>query len=442
MSFLDKIFKNTKTETEQAPKIPFGRYSDAYKSALQYAEWDKAVEAYESENYLQSLKHFFVFLKNEASNNVQFEEEAGVLHFEIIQGSKKIIGKSNSKIIEVEAKVAKTNGLQIGFMRQLMERNYDLKYSRFALDENDDISIRFDTDLIDASPYKMYNALKEVAINADKLDDLLVDEYEMLAPINNQHIINSTEEERKVKLEFLHDWIKNILARARQLKTKELAAGEAYLLLDLTYKLDYLISPEGFMMETLERIHRQYFARDGRNLSEKCEHLQQEFHQILARSKEELEEEFYHTISTFGITTPINHDRVISFIDGELPNMEWYLRNDYEDIALAIPGYIAGYCMFEFAVPQPIKDLFQLYFEVVESDYFQALGFSTSFYNSKNGKFNKSALRQRFQQIVKDNRTTFPYIELSTSSLDFKHLQSFAYSFMMMVRQLNLNIDY
>ena len=442
MSFLDKIFKNNKTEDSQEPNIRFGRYSDAYKSAGQYLEWDKAVQAYEVEDYLKSLEHFLAFLKNDAGSNIREWEDSGILHFEIIQGSKKIIGKADSKLVEVEAKVAETKGLQIGFMRQLMERNYDLKYGRFALDENDDISMRFDTDLIDASPYKMYNALKEVAINADKLDDLLVDEYEVLSAINNQHIEVGTEKEKVVKQEFVHQWIEQTLNRAKQLETRELAAGEAYLLLDLTYKLDYLVKPEGFMMETLERTHRQYFASDGKNLIEKCQQLQGEFNQILARTKDELQEEFYHTIATFGITSPVNHDRVISFIDGELPNMDWYLRNNYPGIALAIPGYIVGYCMFEFAVPQPIKDLFQLYFEIVEGEYFQALGYKTQFYNSNNGKFSKNAIRHRFQQIVKDNRHTFPYLELSTSNLDFKHLQSFAYSFMMMVRQLDLSIDY
>lgn len=438
MSFLGR-FLNKKGQEE--PIIPFGRYSDAYKSDAQYLEWDNAVQAFEEENYLQSLEHFLEFLKNEKGNNIRYWIDRGVLNFEIIQGSKKIIGLTDSKQVEIEAKVAQTDGLDIRFMRQLMERNYELKYSRFALDENDDISMRFDTDLIDASPYKLYNALKEVAINADKLDDLLIDEYEVLMPINNQHIESNSEEEAVAKYAFVQQWIQKTLTRSAQLDKKELEAGEAYLLLDLTYKLDYLISPEGFMMETLERTHRQYFSRDGHSVKEKSQIMRNEFQQILNKPKEELQKEFYHTIATFGITSPVNHDRVVSFIDGELPNMDWYLRNNYPDIALAIPGYIAGYCMFEFAVPQPDKELFHFYFEVIEGDYFQSLGFKNDYYNSDNGKFNKSGIRAKIQQIAKSNRKTFPNINPNVNILDFKHLQSFAHSYMMMMRQMDLSIE-
>ncbi len=439
MGFFGRFFNN-KPATNQL-NIPFGRYSDAYKTDLQYQLWDNAVQAYDEENYLKALEFFLHYLKDEKGSNVKEWMDDGVLKFEIIQGSKKIIGSADSQHIEVEAKVAHTEGLKVAFMRQLMERNYALKYSRFALDENDDISMRFDTDLIDASPYKLFNALKEVAINSDKLDDLLIDEYDVLSPINNQHIGESTEAERETKYQFVHQWISKTLEITKSLNKRELAAGVAYLLLDLTYKMDYLIKPEGFLMETLERIHRRYFERDGLSVDGKCQMLVKEFEKVLARSKEDLQKEMYHTIATFGITAPVNHDKVVSFIDGELSNMDWYIRNHYPNIALAIPGYIAGYCMFEFAVPKPDRELLHLYFEIVEAPYFTSLGYKKQFYNSNNGKFDKAAIRQRIHQIVKSNQEKYPYLQSNTSILDFKNLQSFAYSYMMMIRALDLSVD-
>ena len=61
-------------------------------------------------------------------------------------------------------------------MRRLVESNYVLEYSRYGLDDDDNLVIKFDTSALDASPYKLYYALKEVAANADKQDDLLLDE--------------------------------------------------------------------------------------------------------------------------------------------------------------------------------------------------------------------------------------------------------------------------
>ena len=438
MSFFDRFLK--KQTLLNIPKIPFGRYSDSYKSDIQYDQWEAAIKAFDAENYIVSLTLFLDFLKNDKGNNIRTWSEEGVLRFEIIQGSKKIIGRADGEHIEVEAKVAKTQGLKLAFMRQLMERNYSLRYSRFALDMNNDISMRFDTDLIDASPYKLYNALKEVATNADKLDDILIDEYtDVLFPIDNQHIEDGTPEEKDTKYKYIHRWIETVLRRSNELDRKELDAGVAYLLLDLTYKLDYLIRPEGFMMESLERIHRQYFASDNKTIEEKCDQLIEEFKNIYNRPKEELTKEIYHTIATFGITSPVNHERVASFIDGELPNMEWYLNNDYPNIALAIPGYIAGYCMFEFAVPKPDKDLFHLYFEIVESDFFTQLGFDYNYYNSNTTKLNKVAIKQRIQSIAKANLRKHPKLRPDVNLLSFKTLQSFSFSYMKMVRALDLS---
>lgn len=438
MSFFDRFLK--KQPLSSIPNIPFGRYSDSYKSDVQYDQWEAAISAFDTENYIVSLTLFLNFLKNDKGSNIQTWSEEGVLRFEIIQGSKKIIGQADGEHIEVEAKVAKTQGLKLAFMKQLMERNYSLRYSRFALDSNNDISMRFDTDLIDASPYKLYNALKEVAINADKLDDILIDEYaDVLLPIDNQHIEDGTPQEKDTKYEYINQWIERVLHSSEELDRKELDAGVAYLLLNLTYKLDYLIKPEGFMMESLERIHRQYFASDNKSIEEKCDKLIEELKNINSRPKEELTKEIYHTIATFGITSPVNHERVSSFIDGELPNMEWYLNNDYPNIALAIPGYIAGYCMFEFAVPKPDKDLFHLYFEIVENDFFTKLGFDNNYYNSNTTKFNKVAIKQRIQSIAKINLRKHPFLRPDVNLLNFKSLQAFSFSYMKMIRGLNLS---
>jgi hypothetical protein len=440
MSFLGRFLK--KQPSLNTPNIPFGRYSDSYKSDIQYEHWEAAINAFDEENYIASLTFFLDFLKNDQENNVEKWSEEGILKFKIIQGSKKIIGRVHGTHIEVEAKVAKTKGLRLEFMHFLMERNYSLRYSRFALDEDNDISVRFDTELMDASPYKLYNALKEVATNADKLDDLLIDEYsDILFPVDNQHIEATTSQEKDVKYQFTQQWVKEVLLRAEKLDIKELDAGVAYLLLDLTYKLDYLIQPQGFMMESLERVHRQYFASDNKTIEEKCDLLLEEFKKIYNRPKEEFAKEIYHTIATFGITSPVDHDRVANFIDGELPNMDWYLNHNYADIALAIPGYIAGYCMFEFAVPQVDRCLFHLYFEIVKNDFFNSLGFDNDYYNASTAKFNKTAIKQQIQNIFKSNQRKHPLLKPNINMLDFTNLQLFSYSYMKMISALHLSED-
>ena len=198
MGFFDRLFKNNE-KFEPQPDIRFGRYSDSYKSSENYDAWDLALDKFESEAYLDSYRQFFKYLRDEREDNVRYWEEKGGIQFELFQGSKKITGFANNKSLKAEAKVAKTQSLNVGFMRRLIEQNYSLKYSRFALDEKNNISIIFDTYTLDGSPYKLYYALKELATNADKQDDLLLDEFSMLEPVDTSHLEALTESEKEVK---------------------------------------------------------------------------------------------------------------------------------------------------------------------------------------------------------------------------------------------------
>ena len=179
MGFFDKFFGST-VESVPQPAISFGRYSDSYKTKEQYAAWDESLDLFERQEYLASFRAFFTYLRDVKEENVSFSEDKGVIQFELIQGSKKIIGIANRKKVKAEAKIAITENLNIGFMRRLMEENFKMRYSCFALDTDNDITIVFDTNVLDASPYKLYYALKEVATKADKLDDLLIDEFDAL----------------------------------------------------------------------------------------------------------------------------------------------------------------------------------------------------------------------------------------------------------------------
>ena len=156
MGFFDYFF--SKKNTDSGPKIQFGRFSDAYKDELKYDAWDAALEQYENEEYLESYKSFFTYLSDESANNVVFEERGNQLHFEFYQGSKKIVGTADHTRITAEAKIAKAEKLHIGFLRRLLEENYQLRYSRYALDKDNNITAIFTSHIIDGSPYKFYNA--------------------------------------------------------------------------------------------------------------------------------------------------------------------------------------------------------------------------------------------------------------------------------------------
>lgn len=438
-SIFNRFFKPAESPKGQ-PNIRFGRYSDSYKDAQQYAAWDKALLAFEREKYLDCYRAFFKYLRDESEDNVKFWEANHGIHFELLQGSKKVVGFADRKRFKAEAKVVKVERLDLGLMKRLSTANFDLKYSRYALDNDQDITILFDTYTLDGSPYKLYYALKELATNADKQDDLLVEEFEELHPAEIDHLQPLTDNEKEVKYDFIKRQIEAVLNEVNhgELTAAEYPGAIAYLFLNLTYKLDYLTKPEGFMMESLERIHRLYFTNNEQDTLSKNTFLKKEFEILQSRTKDDYFREMYEVPATFGITSPVNHDKIASFIDAELHNMDWYQEQGYEQIALAIPSYIVGYSLFYYAVPRPIRKLFHLYFQIVENEYFQSLGYPTEFYHKKNRKFNIKNIKRAIKNIAADNRQTFINLNPNVGRLNFSSLSVFAKSFLLMVRDLDM----
>ena len=439
MSILDRLFK-TKGLPEHEPQITFGRYSDAYKSPSRLLAWDQAQALFEKEQYIECYKAFFTYLRDENEDNVRFEMIKGGLKFEFYQGSKKIVGSATSRRLKVEAKVVNANSFNVGILRRLLEQNFSLRYSRFALDEHGNVTIVFDTLTIDGSPYKLYYALQELATKADKQDDLLVEEFRNLENVDTDHLEALPEQEKEVKYQYIKSTIENALLEIESpiLQQNSYARSIGYLLLDIVFRLDYLIKPEGFMMETLEHIHRQYYQSDGLSIAQKNKILCNGLKELIKRPKEEFFKEMYRVRSTFGITHSVNHDRVASLIHNELPTMDWYQSNGHNALALSIPGYIVGYCMFNYAVPEPDRDLMHLYYQVIESKYFKALGFSNFYYDPDNGRFDKKGIRKAVQKITENYKNTYPNFNPNYSALQFDHIANFCRSFLQMVGNLNL----
>jgi hypothetical protein len=440
MSIFDQFFRNKAKPEESDPAINFGRFSDSYKQNKQYDAWDVALDKFKKEAYLESCKAFLDYLNDEREENVEYRLEDGKLRFELLQGSKIIYGEADRTKIRVEAKIAKANELNIAFMRRMVEQNFGLNYSRFGLDSENNITIVFDSFTLDASPYKLYYAIRELAINADKQDDILIDEFEELQPIENKYLIAITEEEKSVKYNFVTNEIIDVLEEIEngQLNANQYPGGIAYLLLDLCYKLDYLTKPEGFMMEALERMNRLFFAKDGQSTAQKNAILQKELEILGQRSKEEYFKEMYRVKTTFGITSPVNHERVCGLIDEVLHHMDWYKENGFEKIALAIAGYVVGNCLFNYAVPKPVKELFTLYYQIIETDYFRQLGFETVFYDSKTHRFDKKSIKNRIKEIVLKNKKRYPTVVPELAKLNYNNLADFAKSYLLMVKKMDL----
>ncbi len=433
------LYGSALTRTPQ-PDIRFGRYCDAYKLPEKIIAWCKATKAYEKNDFLNAYQHFFDYLKDDALQNVEISANEQGFDFYFYQGSKKITGNFTANTISASTKLAHCESLSVSFLRRVLDKNSRLLYVWFSLDEND-ITIGFRSKNIDCPPAKLYQALKELALTADKEDDLLLYDFPHLTPLSGEHCKPIETHEAAIKFAFLQEKNQQVLAAINALDPKRHTGGAAYLMLDWVYKIDYLLVPERFVMEICDRVHQHYFYNNHQNIQEKTVAMQRELMNIAQLTNDNIATEFYHTISTFGISKAANLSDILPLIDAQLANIQHFKLLRRPEVAQAIVGYVIGFCFFSYAVPKPVRSLFQLWYHAAEAAFFAKLGFSFDYYDCENNVFspeNQANIFAELDFIIEKYKTEHPHFQIDKTQLNFADLPSFGYSLLLQIRGLSL----
>jgi len=417
----------------------FGRYTDSYKPKEKINFWTSASDLFEQKKYFESYKEFIKYLGDDSVGNVISKEVNDGVYFELIQGSKLIkVNISGEKVI-AESAIAKFDKLSIPFMRRLLEINYSLYYSRFAI-KDEKIILKFDSDIFDCSPNKLYFALKELSTKADKQDELLLDEFSVLHNINDNTLESLPENIKEIKNKYFYKWISDAIKRVGELNENRFDGAISYILLSVIYKIDYLLNPEGKITNDIEKLSELYWANDNKKLLEKNIIIRDGIKKVLDKPKEEIIKSFYNVKATFGIVSPAAFTSVISVINDNMGNVKWYSENNYEDIALAILEYISGYSFFMYGMPKPVRQLFHIIFMVINPDFFEEYGIDEKYFDNINKKLNESLLKQKIKEVIEKGRLQFTELKLDISKLDFSNRILFISSLYKEMLTLNFNI--
>lgn len=438
MSFLKKIFGGISSGESNfdadEPDIKFGRYSDAFKNDQQVNKWRSSDALFKEKKYIEAYNDFFHYLKDEKAENVKHTVDGDKIDFEILQGSKKVVGTASTEKVHAEVRVVKCNKLGVAFMRKLMEKNYSLRYSRFALD-GDLIYMKFTTTTEDGSPEKLYYALKEIAIQSDKQDDLLVEEFSAIEPIDNGHIIPLTDGELQTKINWLRKYIDGAISDIEDNPQNKNDSDKAYSLLSLVFKLDYLISPEGKVMDLLEKAQSDYYRKnDNKNIQDKVAELIKKFKKIRELTDDQLKNELYRTTATFGLGSPTGHGVVADMIENIGKNVNAALEAKRNKPARAMEEYILGYSLFFYGLLKPTRRHYEFMLKLLNYDYFKELGFKRNYV--ENGKPNKSEISRKINAINQNFKEEYPNISVNSGSLKYHDMEHFIFSYLQAIQKL------
>lgn len=434
---LDRIFGRSRRKTEPDPDIQFGRYSDNNKPIEKVNRWTEADTLYKEKKHFESLDAFFDYLGDDNIRNVVHERSDNEGRFHLYQGSKIVRGNYGPEHFHAEVTLARMSAPNVPVMRRLLEMNFNLYYSRYALD-NERLCMRFDTEIAAANPSKLYYGLKELATKADKQDDLLVQDFTTLQTLDTEHIIEIPEAEKEIKFKYLQKWTTQVLDTIKSLDSEKFSGGIAYMLLTLIYRIDYLITPEGKLLNELEKIVEIYFKKDDRPILEKNRDMVEELQKLGARTREEVAPYLFRSRYTFSIVLPQVWKTISDSIYNSNQNILWYRDNGYPFIAQQIGEYGIAYCQYSYSLPRPVTELYNLFMRVNYSDYFYELGFKEKLYHAEDSNFEDEAIVDRVKVIVDKWRSKYPNLTFKTENLKFTNLVSFNHSFSNEIEGLNL----
>ncbi|HUR65890.1 MAG TPA: hypothetical protein VMZ03_06035 [Chitinophagaceae bacterium] len=436
----DKFFgKGKKKEEEHGadPAINFGRYSDNNKPLAKVNRWTDADKLFKEKKYNESMDAFFDYLRDDAEQNVVYERNGAEGRFQFYQGSKMVRGTFNIDLVKAEVTLVRMPQPSVPVMRRLLEMNFNLYYSRFAL-ENDRLCMSFDTDIETASPSKLYYGLKELSTKADKQDDLLVQDFASLQAADTDHLIPVSDQEKEVKYEYLQKWISQTLDTINGLDADKFSGGIAYLLLALIYRIDYMIAPESKLLYELEKTGGIYFKKDERQVIEKNRDMAEEFKKIQGWSKEEVFKCLIRSKYTFSIVAPQQYKTIADSIHGANQNMAWYRDNNHPFVANQIAEYGFSYCQYSYSLPRMTTEFYHLFMMVNYPDYFKALGFKKQFYDGINGRFETETILREINEIQNRWKDKYSMVNFRTQNLKFDNLVNFNYSFTSEMETLNM----
>ena len=447
MSLFNKIFGGNSNAAapvaQNAPKSSvasglkgFGRYTDINKNRKQLDGWKNANDQFKAKNFVDSFEQLLIYIKDEEINNVSYTRTPEKVEFEIIQGSKVIRGVGDANRFFAEGAICLMEQPSIPVMRKLMSLNYSLRYSNFAL-TGQKLVLKFSSHSMDASPGKLYDALKELATKADQQDDLLLQEFSSLKEFDVDSIIEWPANIKEAKYNTLVKMIAETKEKVAKEDANYMSGGIAYLLLNLTYEIDYLIAPHGKLTDALEKIQHLFFAKNNMTTTERNNAILLEYDKIVAMPKDKVEEGIYDVKSTFAIAKPANHKTVMDFMFAERNKTGWYKDNNYPHMVDAIYGYMVSYSFFNFGMVYPVSKILNVAMAVINPDFYELCGSSPRL--NTNGVLNGSLIAAEINGIVADAKKDYPHLAFNTATLNYTSVSWFIDSLIVELDKINLS---
>ena len=220
------------------------------KSAVDASIWDKVLFEYDSRNFAESIRLCINYI--DASIEKKYAN-ADKTVYQIPHGSIIVEIKISDNQFSVNAPFIALDGAKtVPLMRQVAQLNFTpLTISTIYL-ENDELHFKYNCALSEAEPYKVYDVLREICINADNYDDEFITKFSAKR-IKEPKIFPYSAEQQELAWQNLQKYIKEAFEAYEQLENKRLTSYLWDVLVITLLKIDYYCAPQGNLRSELEK---------------------------------------------------------------------------------------------------------------------------------------------------------------------------------------------
>ena len=417
----------------------FGRFISYKKTHTQQEQYQASKKAFFEQRYIEGYEYFFKYLaffdKGEDSGNISFYKDENSLRFKLIQGSAIIHGDITQRRLSAHVKLAHTVKDDIAVMRRLLERTYLYTYCAFSL-EKETLKAKIYFDNISLSPQKVFFPLRELALNADKEKELLLEEFNDLAPVELDHIEVMDPHLKETKLRFFREWIDKTEQKVSVIPTQEQSGAIAFIWLNLLLKIDYFVTPRGKLGFDIYEAAQKYYEEDTKLVEEKNDTLHKAVEKLKKLDTQLLAKSLYPIKQTFDMFSNDNLDEIHSFIEETLAKAIWYKEHRYEEVILTIYEYMGLYMLYSFGMNQCLREFIQLNVRLHNTDFYSALGMQSMY---KDEKLNSSKISQTVSKITNSYSKRYPNLQDFSHTLNYESSEKFHHSYFGALQALNFS---
>lgn len=432
-------FSFLESQSPSCDSFHFGRFIAHKKTPQQQEFYQQSKKDFSQQRYLEGYESYFEYLKfyenGEDTGNISFRRDDDSLSFKIIQGSAIVKGELTQRHLSAYVNITHMIKGNMAVMRRLLEKNYMYTYSSFSL-ENEILKCKIYFDNIALSPQKVFFPLREISLNADREKELLIDEFNDLAPIELDHIEAMDVQLKETKLRFFREWIEKTEQKVLLIPTQEQSGAIAFVWLCLLLKLDYFVTPRGKIGFDIYEAILEYFIDDDKLVEEKNYALHKAILKLKEFDTQKLSKSLYATKQTFDIFTDNTLDEIHTFIEETLIKIIWYKEHRYEEVILTIYEYLGLYMLFNFGMNDCLRELVQLNVRLHNTDFHSALGMKSLY---KADKIDAARLKKKIKVILDSHSKQFPHLHDFTPSLNYETLERFHHSYFNALKTLSFS---